>query len=78
MCSLCNTIHDSQGWQSTYPGPDLAATSKPLADPTARPVAAVSLQTRPTPGVAGWPFYGLFNCKYVRFRLTVVGLNRPN
>jgi hypothetical protein len=67
-----------QSWQSTYPGPDLAGTSKPLADPTARPVAAVVLRTRPTPGVAGWPFYGLFDRKYVCFGLKVVGLDRPN
>jgi hypothetical protein len=43
----------NQIWQSTYPGPDLAGTSKPLEGPTARPVAAVVLRTRLTPGVAG-------------------------
>jgi hypothetical protein len=67
-----------QSWQSTYPSPDLAVTSKPLADPTARPVAAVLFRTRPTPGVACWPFYGLFDHKYVRFGLMVVGLDWPN
>jgi hypothetical protein len=67
-----------QSWQSTYPGLDLAAMSKLLVDPTARPVAAVVLRTRPTTGVAGWPFYGLFNRKYVRFELTVVRLEQPN
>jgi len=52
--------------------------SKPLVDPTARPVAAVVLRIRLTLGVAGWPFYGLFDRKYVRFGLMVVGLDRPN
>jgi hypothetical protein len=68
----------NQSWQSTYPGPDLAAMSKPLSYHTARPVAAVVLWTRPTPRGVGWPFYGRFDCKHVRFRLTVVGLDRSN
>jgi hypothetical protein len=82
--SIHNVFHTNllrpyiQSWQSTYPSPDFAAMSGPLSDPTARPVDTIGLLARLTSGVANWPFYGLFDRKYVRFQVTAVGLDRPN
>ena len=36
-----DSIAQQQSWQSSYPDPALGVTSKPFANPTARPAAAV-------------------------------------